>query len=75
MARPRKVAQMEGAGETAGPVRLVRDHGYIEDRFNRGRFFWSAGEVITNADEIAHLRERGAELESVVCQEPLPQRP
>lgn len=73
MARPRK-ATVEGAGSNAAPVRLVRDHGYIETRFNRGRYHWSAGEVITNPDEIAHLRERGAEMEPVECQEqPHPQ--
>ncbi|BCZ76052.1 hypothetical protein [Komagataeibacter phage phiKX1] len=67
MARPRKV---QGEGSNATPVRLMRDHGYIETRFNRGRYHWAAGEVITNPDEIAHLRERGAELEPVECQEP-----
>lgn len=70
MARPRK-AQVEGAGSNAAPVRLVRDHGYIETRFNRGCYHWSAGEIITNPDEIAHLRERGAELEPVECPEQL----
>lgn len=73
MARPRKVL-VEGVGSNAAPVRLVRDHGYIETRFNRGRYHWSAGEVVTNPDEIAHLRERGAELEPVECQEQ-PQTP
>lgn len=73
MARPRKV-QVEGAGVTAAPVRLMRDHGYIEARFNRGRYHWPAGEIITNPDEIAHLRERGAEMEPVECQEQ-PQTP
>jgi len=68
MARPRKV-QGEGAGEIADPVRLARDHGYIETRFNRGRYHWAAGEIITNPAEIAHLRERGAEMEPVECLE------
>ncbi|XQZ98831.1 hypothetical protein ACOZ4Y_02560 [Komagataeibacter rhaeticus] len=73
MARPRK-ASVEGASSNAAPVRLVRDHGYIETRFNRGRYNWSAGEIVTNPDEIAHLRERGAELEPVECPEqPHPQ--
>ncbi|WP_102323880.1 hypothetical protein [Komagataeibacter saccharivorans] len=66
MARPRK-AQAEGASSYAAPVRLVRDHGYIETRFNRGRFHWAAGEIINKPEEITHLRERGAELEPVEC--------
>lgn len=70
MARPRRQVGAEG-GDLAAPVRLLNDHGYIEGRFNRGRYHWSAGEVITNPDEIAHLRERGAKLEPVAC----PERP
>lgn len=71
MARPRRQTEAAEGGLTA-PVRLLSDHGYIEGRFNRGRYHWSSGEIITNPDEIAHLRERGAKLEPVACPE-LPQ--
>lgn len=60
---PNEAAPEEAASPQPLAVRLVRDHGYREERFNRGVFHWSAGEVITNPDEIAHLMERGADLE------------
>ena len=52
------------------PQRLTAPIGWIETRFNRGRFDYAAGEVVGNPDEIEMLRRRGAMLEDAECQAP-----
>ncbi|MBO1361783.1 hypothetical protein J2D73_18535 [Acetobacter sacchari] len=66
MARPRKyVAQGEGVETPPRPVRLTRPFGFIEETHGKGRFYWVAGEVVTNPHTIALLQDRGAPLEVV----------
>ena len=50
------------------PQRLLAPIGWIETRFNRGRFEYAASEIITSPDEIEMLRRRGAVMEDAGCQ-------
>lgn len=52
--------------EPIHPVRLLAAHGYVREFWSRRvRFDWTVGEVVSDPDEILHLRKRGAELEDV----------
>ncbi|KAA8387622.1 hypothetical protein FKW31_02965 [Acetobacter sp. DmW_136] len=57
-------AQDEKKPAPVQAVRLLWPFGFIEEEFNRGRFEWSAGEVVSNPAEIELLRSRGAPLET-----------
>ncbi|GBR23120.1 hypothetical protein AA0616_2448 [Komagataeibacter nataicola NRIC 0616] len=63
----------EAVPDPVVPHEVVHAHGYIEVRFNRGHYHWPAGTVLTNPEEIEHLRQRGAVLRPVPCQEASPQ--
>jgi len=64
--RPRKEADQAGDASSPtelGPVTIVLrfPHGFIDDR--GGHRFWHGGQRVDNPDEVALLRERGADFE------------
>lgn len=57
-ARPAPRAAAAKAPPPPAPVRLTHPYGYFDDE--GGFHTWSAGEIVTDADEIADLMKRGA---------------
>ncbi len=57
------------AGEAPAPSpkahQVMRAYSFIGGMFDRGRFEWKPGEVVSDPDEISFLRERGVLLEPI----------
>lgn len=67
--RPVKGALLPVEGGGAPPVeepqRIMRAFSFKGGIFGRGRFEWKPGEVITDPEEIAYLREQGVMMQPV----------
>jgi len=46
-------------------VRLIAEHGFIEDEHGKGVFHWRVGEIVRRPQTIRLLIDRGALLEEV----------
>ncbi|NHN93648.1 hypothetical protein [Acetobacter sicerae] len=55
----------EEAGTPPPAVRLVSPFSFVEEVYNKGRFDWRAGEIVTEPKTIALLKQRRAPIEEI----------